>query len=194
MTAINKHKDIVYNEKIWIEQIQNGDTDSFKKMVITYSEPLCIFAYRIVQRSDVAEDLVQDLFVKIWESRDNWEPLGTIKAYLFKAVRNKAINYLDHQKVKIRLHSTIVEQKQFEKTNTESTTEKLFKDKAFVEELQEAIKELPNRTKLVYTLHRQDGFKYSEIAWIMGISQKTVESHMTRALISLRDKLKHFSS
>lgn len=177
---------------MWIELIRKGDTNSFEILVFTYYEPLCRLAYRMVPRSDVSEDLVQNLFVKIWEIRQDWEPHGSIKAYLAKAVKNSALNYLDHQEVKRRQQSSIIEERHFNNIQSESRAEKLSKCQEFHVALEKAVMDLPKRTRLVYTLHRQDGFKYSEIAWIMDISQKTVESQMTRALKSLRDKLKHF--
>lgn len=190
----SKHIGLEYDEKLWIELIRKGNINSFEKLVITHYEPLCRFAYRLVLRSDVSEDLVQNLFVKIWELRQDWEPSGSIKAYLTKAIKNSALNYLDHQEVKRRQQSSIIEEKHFNMIPSESRAEKLSTCKEFHVALEKAVMDLPKRTRLVYTLHRQDGFKYSEVAWIMDISQKTVESQMTRALKSLRDNLKHFYS
>lgn len=192
MKDSRKHSGSEYDEKKWIELIRTGDIISFEKMVVTYYEPLCNFAYRIVLRSDISEDLVQDLFVKIWENRQDWKPSSSIKAYLFKAIKNNALNFLDHQEVKRRQECSIIEEKNYDNIQSESRAEYLFESKEFRVALQKAVMDLPTRTRQVYTLHRQDGFKYSEIAYIMDISQKTVESQMTRALKSLRDKLEHY--
>lgn len=173
----------------WIKEIRNGSKRSFKKLFETYYSPLLQFAYRYVNSRSVAEGVVQDVFLWIWENRNNWEVQGQLKTYLFKSVKHQAIDYLRHERTRDKY------QRQFSETRAQSVPPEMpaeNKESDFVKAVQELIEELPQRPRMVYKLSRLEGLTYREIAEVLDISPKTVESHISRALDYLRTNLATF--
>lgn len=154
-------------------------------MFLTYYTPLCKFVRHYVKVTEVAEELVQDVFTRVWEIRCGWNPHNAMKSYLYKAARNRALDYLKHRKVREKYEGEEVDLIAFPARSLDDELE--LKD--FLSAAQEAIEQLPERCRLVYLLHHQDEFTYSEIAALLDISVKTVETHMVRALKILRRRL-----
>jgi RNA polymerase sigma-70 factor (ECF subfamily) len=145
------------------------------------------FARRFVGETETAENLVQDVFLKIWEHRAKLNPELNIKTYLYTAVRNQAFNYLRHLNVKRQsaehLSSEVVEIK---------SPDNELAQKELAESIQAAVSELPEKRRIIFSMNRFDGLTYAEIAEIQNISIKTVETQMGRALQFLRKRLAHF--
>jgi RNA polymerase sigma-70 factor (family 1) len=173
------------DDEFWIENIRNGDERAFEILFKKYYLPLTRFAWRYVNSKAVAEELVQELFTILWEKREGWETKGSLRSYLYKSVRNLSLNYLKHQGVKQEYDHQWMEQKE----NPEIEFRDTFREQQIREAITRAIEELPERSKMTYKLHRYDGLTYSEIADVMGVSVKTVESQMTRTLKMLRERL-----
>lgn len=173
------------NEWYWIGLIQKGDEHAFELLFKEYYEPLTRFAWRYVKCKAVAEGLVQDIYSDIWEEREGLDLEGSIRPYLYKVVRNHSLNYLKHQEVKRKYDPQWMEQNKFPMV--------VYRDKKREEQIRKAIElaieELPERSKMTYKLHRHDGLTYQEIAEVMDVSVKTVESQMTRTLKMLRERL-----
>jgi len=167
--------------------IKKGDKAAFEKLFKCYYLALTRFSWRIVKCKAVAEEITQDLFADLWEEREAWVIEGSLRAYLYKSIRNRSLNHMKHQKVKQQYDPLWMDQKEI------PTIE--FKDERREREIREAIKraieELPSRSKMTYKLHRHDGLTYHEIAEVMDVSVKTVESQMTRTLKILRERLSH---
>jgi RNA polymerase sigma-70 factor (ECF subfamily) len=146
------------------------------------------FAWRYVHSKAVAEELAQEVFADIWAERASWEPGGSVKAYLFKAVKHKSIDHIRHKKVQQEYDPEWMENRE-EKTSID------FEDRDGEEQIRRAIKKeidaLPSRSKMTFKLHRYDGLTYHEIAEVMDVSVKTVESQMSRTLKRLRERLSH---
>ena len=120
--------------------------------------------------------------------RESWSPRGTIRSYLYRAAKNQALNYLKHRRV-------VGSVEEFEEQSAEIARASLQEDyerKELMVAVQQAIELLPPRCKLVFALHRQDGLTYSEIADVLDISVKTVETQIGRALKILRKILKPY--
>lgn len=150
-------------------------------------EAVCNFAYSFLKDSNHSEDLVQDVFVKLWENRNQIEIEISIKAYLYKTVKNSCLNAIKHEKVKrkhqeFEIANQIVELE----SQTELEADEL-KDK-----INEKILSLPEKRREVFLYSREDGLKYAEIADKLNISIKTVENHMGLALKYLREELKYW--
>lgn len=174
-----------YDEEKMVKRIRKGDERAFEVLFQEHSEELCEFAYSFVQSPEVAEDLVHDVFCDIWDRRDDLTPPGTVKAYLFRAVRNKALNWLKAQRVRKewkteKKHEDV---KSFESTSAAAECEDL------KEALRQAIEELPERRRLVYRMVRNRNMSYAEVAAALDITRKTVENQMGRALKHLRERL-----
>ncbi len=190
---------VVHNEESHIVQrIQEGDKEAFSDIYLTYYPDLCVFVERLIKSPPICENLVQDLFFKIWLQRTTWNPKGTVRSYLYKAARNRAYDYLKHQKFE---RSYLERYKMQQEIEWESRKSETFypnshsepeANRELIEDVQKAIDKLPDRMKLIFTLSREEGLSYPEIADILSISVKTVETQMGRALRSLRALLSDY--
>lgn len=173
------------DDEFWTENIQKGDERAFEILFKKYYLPLTRFAWRYVHSKAIAEELVQELFAILWESRKGWKNGKSIRSYLYKSIRNLCLNYLKHQKVKEKYDRQWMDQKE----HPEIEYREPYREQQIRTAIAKAIEELPSRSKMTYKLHRFDGLTYEEIADVMGVSVKTVESQMTRTLKNLRERL-----
>ena len=171
----------------YAQQIRRGSHHAFEALFRSYYPRLCRFAMRMTGSKHAAEELVQDLFVKLWVKRHDLKPEGSLRSYLYRAIRNQAINYL---KQKSRIDSPTVEPDDL-RSESPNPIEELYA-RELRTTIEEAIHLLPPRCRLIFLLHRFDGLTYSEIAEILNISVKTVETQMGRALKALRSLLAHY--
>lgn len=179
-------------ERRLIERVQEGDEQAFEALFRTHYEALCNFVEPRVGSPEVAEDLVQNVFLNLWRRRQDWEPRTTLQAYLFGAARNEAIKYRKHRQVR----RDWKREKKKEKTHGESEFDpgEDLKHRELNRAVQECVSELPERRREVYLLSRQYGLTYEEIAGVMDISPSTVDNQMVKALESLRKNLSPFLS
>jgi len=144
-----------------------------------YYSPLCDFVMRIVKSRDATEDIVQEVFARLWIDRTDWFPEISVRAYLHKAVRNTALNYLKHLQV-----ITSWSARQPEVSGGDIVEE--VANRELLTAIQEAIDRLPDGSRTIFLLNREEGLTYTEIADVLNISKKTVETQMGRALKALR--------
>lgn len=178
-------------EKHWVRRVrEGGDRDAFEKIFRAYFKRLHGYAYSFVKQPEKAEDIVQIVFLRIWANHENWDPPGKVKNYLFKAVRNEALNTLRHDEVAVDAH------KELTYDNNESKYVPDFDSENEIVELrikiQKCIDKLPPRCRQIYLLNRRSGLTYSEIADYLDLSINTVNTQMGRALKSLRDYLSDY--
>jgi RNA polymerase sigma-70 factor (ECF subfamily) len=167
-----------------LERLRQGDTSAFDTIFRTWYGPLVGTAERMLRDRAVAEELVQDVMLELWRRRETLAADGSAQAYLFQATRNRVLNHLRHLKIEQRSEPDI-------RDETASTPHA---DAAVVHEeldvaVQRAVQSLPDRCREVFELSRVHGLKYSEIAKTLGISVKTVEAQMGKALRTLREQL-----
>ena len=172
-------------DKYFVERIREDDAKAFEILFRTYYKDLCGYALNYLPCLDIAEGLVQDLFVTIWEKRKSIAIHTSFKSYLYRAVRNRCINY--HRKAKLENIANIDEISD-ETLRTSSFLGEI-EENELREALESAIKTLPDRRRQVFILHRQEGLTYPEIAEVLDISVNTVETQMMRALRSIRSQL-----
>lgn len=180
-----------YNELLWVRKIQHGDQQAFEQLFKFYYLRLTRFAWRYLKSKAIAEELVQEIFTNIWESHESWVIKGDLRSYLYRTVNNRALNYLKHKTIETEYDTQWMEKEkssiwEFEEQESNEYIKKI---------IEQAIEELPIRSKMTYKLHWYDGLTYVEIAKVMDVSVKTVESQMTRTLKILRERLsciKHF--
>ena len=174
----------------WLSAIREGDEAAFKLLFNRYYFSLTRFAWRYTKSEAIAEELVQDLFTEIWEQRQTWTVYGRLRPFLYRVMKEKSLNYLKHIKVKqtydVRWMEHWVESIILPEEEDKEEQMQLFR-----QALIRAIEDLPPRCKMIYKLHKYDGLTYQEIAEVMDISKKTVESQMTRAIKLLRKRLTH---
>ena len=169
-----------------MQRIRWGDQDALESIFRLYYDGLCRFMLRLTNSQDDVEDMVQEIFVRIWINKENWYPKGTLKSYLFKAARNQAINF---SKREARDTVKAEDDNLFAADSSTDPVERMI-DSDIVRTVDEAIERLPRRCRLIFTLNRQEGLSYSEIAEVLGISAKTVENQIAHALKVLRKELK----
>lgn len=174
----------------WITQISEGNEEAFKKLFLKYYNGLCRFSSSMIRSPFLAEEIVQEVFAKVWETRKSLDANGNIKAYLYQAVKNKTYDWLEKKKIE----GKYLDEFALQNDEVEEENELTQKEEQFIREVQNAVEELPNRAQLIYKLHKKEGLTYKEIAQIMGISVKTVESQMGRALKLIRIYLAKIST
>jgi RNA polymerase sigma-70 factor (ECF subfamily) len=138
-----------------------------------------------------AEDIVQDLFYTLWKERERLNILYSLKNYLYKAVRNRSLHFLEKQKTHKRTDEQIIV------GSTESTDINPLSSleyKELNEVVQRCMKQLPERRQVIFRLHRFEDKKYAEIADSLGVSVKTVEAEMSKALKLLKKEIEHYIS
>jgi RNA polymerase sigma-70 factor (ECF subfamily) len=171
-------------EQNFVKSIRDGDEEAFELLFFKYYAPLCRFSKGYVGTVESARDVVQEVFIKIWSKREHIHIHTSLKAYLFQAVRNHSLNELEK---KSRYQT-------FEEEYTREAEMKNVPDvEQNVEDLTKRIwaiaDEMPEKRKAVFTLYREHGLSYKEIASILGITRKTVENQMGRALNFIRERL-----
>ena len=168
-------------------ELSTNPTVGFNLLYRRYYAPLCSHAVRLVYARDVAEDLVTELFIRLWQRHDYLTITGSFRAYLFSAIRNRAINYLRWEQG----HT-----EQLDEGNDSQRADLLADDPLAFEELAEQVNRvvgsLPPQCRSVFLLSRFEGKKNREIAEELHISPKTVEGHLTKALAQVRVALRHY--
>jgi RNA polymerase sigma-70 factor (ECF subfamily) len=168
--------------------LSKRDEAAFEQVFKTHYKNLHAYAFTILKDEDEAEEMVQQVFFKLWERSENLSFSGPIAAYLYRAVHNESLNFLKHQKVKAG-HQLHVAHSM--KNKTEYGQGKMMR-KELENKFREALNELPEQCRTVFQLSRFEDMKYREIADKLDISVKTVENHMGKALKLLRAKLVDF--
>ena len=171
------------------EKIKKGDEKAFETLFHKYYGHLCLYATKIIKDDPAAEEIVQDFFVKIWEKREHLNIETSTKNYLFRSVKNLCINYIQHNKTKIRYAQKVISETENNYADNDS-----YPEIELSQIIEESINSLPEKRKEIFRLSRQEGLKYHEIADKLNISIKTVETQITLALKTLRDKLKNYST
>lgn len=162
----------------------DGTRDAFRKVFDSCYEDLCRYAFTIVKDYDVAEDIVQSMFMKLWEMRDSVDITTSIRSYLFRSVYNQCINHLEHKEVRAKHDQSVI---------AEASRNQL-QPGVFPEELEENIRKavdaLPPQCRSIFIMSRYEEMKYSEIADKLGISVNTIQNQVCKALKLLREALK----
>lgn len=177
-----------FQESEWVERLREGNLAAFEALFRRYYEELCLFCLQYVRDPEVAEDLVQDLFVRIWEQRNTLYPQGSSRGYLFAATRNRALNYLKHKQVE---QNWTAEATQVPPGESDRPDENLQYNET-IDAFEKALNALPEGQRTVFLLSRRHDLTYAEIASLLGISVKTVETQMGRALRRLREDFSDF--
>lgn len=168
-----------------VARVRSGDYAAFSVLFRAHYGPIFRFAERLTGSADVADDVVQDVFVAVWECRATWQVASTVAAYLHGAVRNRALQHIRRVATHSRLGHLVGP------GASTSGAEELALAGEIYAAVARAIESLPKRCREVYMLRWYDHLTYAEIAHILGLSVKTVEMHVTDALRSLRSTLRH---
>jgi len=167
-----------------LERLRQGDESAFDAIFREWYPSLVRSAESIVRSRAVAEELVQDVMLELWRRRESLAKESSPQAYLFQSTRNRALNHIRHERVERKSEPDLMQ-----RTETSASAPSQLIEEEIEVALRTAVAELPDRCREVFELSRTHGLKYAEIATTLGISVKTVEAQMGKALRSLRVKL-----
>lgn len=168
--------------------LKEGDETVFEMIFKTYYEPLCNYAFTFILDRDEAEEIVQATFLNVWEKRGTIAIETSLKAYLYRAIRNSCLNAIKHTNIK-RKHAAetvFVSDKSHEAVSQSVISSELD------QKIGDALMVLPEQCRLVFRMSRFEDLKYAEIAEQLNISIKTVENQIGKALKIMREELKEY--
>jgi RNA polymerase sigma-70 factor, ECF subfamily len=166
-------------------EIRAGNPAAFEDLVLTYAQPLTAFAWRYLRSTDAAADVAQDVFAHVWEHRAQLVIRGSVRAYLFRAARNRALNLLDHERVEARWREAAAAGLLPESQPPMPASHRL--EHAEIEAaVHAALDALPPRGREVARLRWIERLSVREIAEVLGIAVPTVSVHLTRTAKRLR--------
>ena len=177
-----------YQDEELFDLIKEGRSYALKILFKKYYERLCHFADTIINDNVLSEEIVSDIFVNIWEKREQININYKVKSYLFTAVKNQSINYLKKRKLHTVSLYSAVQEKTGDSANPE---EKLLYDE-LKEKVDNIIDKLPEKRKLIFQMNRFDGFTFQEIADILSLSVFTVRNQMVKAIKFLAKQYQQF--
>jgi RNA polymerase sigma-70 factor (ECF subfamily) len=171
-------------DKDLFEEIRKSNKKAFTDLFHAYYSLLCGYAFTILKEHDSAGEIVQDLFVRLWEKRESIHIETSLKSYLFIAVKNRCINALNQSVSKRLALNDMISENQIVD----------IPDPDLLIRIKESIEALPEKRRQIFLLSREKGMKYHEIAKELQISIKTVEAQMGLALKTLREMLGDYLS
>lgn len=179
-----------YHIELFKRIAENNDQQALKELFQEFFPGMVHFADSMISDVQKSQELVQDLFLKVWSGRENLTSVTKCSGFLYVMLKNQCIDHLRSNNRKARLYSSFdVDSNDHNYLNAESSV----KDHETLRVMQAAINSLPEKCRLVFGLIKEDGLKYREVAELLGISVKTVEAHMQLAYKRLIEFLdEHF--
>lgn len=179
------------NDLLLLRKIKEGDIGTFEYVFRQNYSPLLYYAVSITGRMDVAEEILQELFYVLWRDREKLQILRSIKGYLYGAVRNRSLQYLEHR----RIRENYIESHLVQGTSDNPPDPQ---DELEFKELEEIVvktmEKMPERRLMIFKMHRFESRKYIEIADLLSLSVKTVEAEISKALKTLRKEIEYHTS
>lgn len=172
---------------VLVQRVRAGDERAFEGIFRAHYGSLCAFVNTLVHSRETAEEVVQSVFLKIWIQREQWTVRGNVRAYLFGAVRNQALNQLKRgQMERAWAEDAVADEGILELHGTLPDPAAAVEAEDMTRAVHQAIDQLPPRARMAVQLRWEGQLKHSEIAEVMGISVKGVENQLSRALEALR--------
>lgn len=172
-------------EKELLLKVAEGNESAFKDLFHCWRDKLYFFILRITGSPEMAEDVLQDVFVKIWTNRTTLDSIHHFDAYLYKMSRNRALSGLR----RMAQEALILAELKNAPDASEAVTDDAVVHRELNRKFQLILSKLPTQQRLVYTLTHLQGLKHDEVAQQLKISSSTVKNHMTRALSTIRKEL-----
>lgn len=166
-------------------QVKAGNAEAFEQIFKNHYNDLARFCFSLVRDETVAEEITQEVFIYLWEKKEQIEISSSLKSYLYSAIKNKSINYIKYdlpkQRILMDLSDTFI--------SSSHDYQEPGEVKRLKKKIQWAINQLPEKCKQIFLLSRYGGLTYQEIAEELDLSVKTVENQMSIALKKLRESL-----
>lgn len=168
-----------------VGRIRDGDIKQFETLFRSSYVSLVKYARTLIKDQDTAEEIVQDLFFRLWQDKEKLKIESSLNGYLFRAVHNRCLHHIEHLKV-VERHAREVS------LGTEESSENpsdVLQYKELQAKIARIIERLPERCGMIFCMNRFEGLKYAEIAEKLSVSVKTVEANMGKALKEFRKEL-----
>lgn len=180
----------MYNENQFLfEEIKKGNKEAFTLIFQKYYKDLVLFGGSFLQDKERSEDIVQSVFLRLWENRSKIEIKTSLKSFLLQSVRNGCLDELRHNKI-IRDHISYSE---YVNPEFDFNTDHYILYSELQSILDSALDKLPSEIKTVFEMNRFDGLKYKEIATKLSVSERTIEVRIGKAITLLRRHFKELS-
>jgi len=170
-------------------QIKLGNKDAYQKLFERYAPKIFHFALTYLKNKADAEELVQDVFLKLWEKRETLDATQNVKAYIFKIAINTIYDFIRRKNIEDAYNNFAKENFNFTSNNTWDTI--VFKEMEST--LNKVVAQLPEQRRRVFLLSKKNGLSNVEIAQKLGLSKRTVENQLYRAIGYLKEQLKNHS-
>ncbi|HEY4785859.1 MAG TPA: RNA polymerase sigma-70 factor [Bacteroidales bacterium] len=180
------------SEQEILTNLTKGNETAYEFVFLTFYNELCVYALGIVRDKMAAEEIVQDVFVKLWESREQLTVKTSLKAYLYRAVHNHSINYLSHQSIKEKYATSVRNNVDLVSPVSADYPIANLLAQELDEKINQSLLELPEQCRAVFLLIRYHDLTYNETAVKLGISVNTVKTQLQRAISRLRESLKDY--
>jgi len=177
------------NVYIDFASIKKGDIKAYEKLFRCLYPALCGYANKILKDADNAEEIVQEIFFLLWKNKAKLNINDSLNAYLYKAVHNKCLHLIEHNKVKEK-YSQHCKQQSFDNFSPDQAMHTVELYAIYKKTLQT----LPRRCRNIFKMNRNYGYKYKEIAEKLSISVKTVEADMAKALKAFRQSFSAYNT
>ncbi|AMQ00606.1 RNA polymerase ECF-type sigma factor [Pedobacter cryoconitis] len=174
---------------LWTKVCVEDDVKAFEVLYYLLFNKLIKFCIYYVGRKEVAEEIISDIFVRCWENRKAETVILNLETYLFTAVRNQSLKYI---KKNANIHLVEIEPANEFQLMDNTNPEKQLENKELHHKLDEAIDKLPQQARIIFKLIKENGMKYKEVAEILEISPRTVQTQLFRAIDKLRISLKAY--
>lgn len=175
----------VFNEKLLVSELMGGNEKAFRKLFNAYRNDVYAYSISIIKTKTLAEEIVQDVFLKIWQHRDRLNPDLSFKSYIFTITRNLTFNLITKVANNRKMKEEVFYKSQKSYTPVEDRIAEI--DYELIKN--EAIELLPARRKIIFKMSREEGKSYEEISKELNISVSTVKGQMSKALATIRDFL-----
>jgi RNA polymerase sigma-70 factor (ECF subfamily) len=172
---------------VLIGKMKAGDRESFNQIFRRFYPPLTRFCIRFVGDTDTAAEIVQDLFVKLWSGREKVNFTTGFEPYMLRAVRNAAITFINKERSHAEANERV-----FSGDSDNNDPSETLQSNNLEASYRQVLAAMPEKRREVFLASRFEGLKYNEIAEKLGVSQKTVEAHMSAAIKQLREGLKEY--
>ncbi len=173
------------DEKKYILSLQQGSEVAFEVLYRRYQSKLFIYCFGFVKSRDIADDLVQDIFLKIWLKRSLLNPTHSFGAFLFKIAKNAILDYFRHQSAESSFFESFYHR--VELLHHQSEEDIIYADLKKIAEA--VIEKLPEQRQKIFKMSREEGMSYDEIAQTLSISPNTVKEQIARSLKFIREQL-----
>lgn len=167
-------------ESLYLKKFSQGSHDAFRALFDGYFPRVRLFILRMVKIEDVAEELAQDVFVKVWLTREDFRTVRSFGPYVFSMARNQVYNYYKHKKVEEKFAASVGERHQ-------SPSDEEFDAEELARLVERTVGQMPPQRKAVYEMSRQENLSNDEIAARLNLSKRTVENHLYMALKSIKE-------